>query len=94
MDPFENHKQEIYQPPPVQDGFPDFNARWIPEFDEGIKTKIGENLEKGSDVTKKASKFYMYGLGLIALIIILPAIMKFLIEFSSWAFDAAGNIFP
>jgi hypothetical protein len=36
----------------------------------------------------------MYGLGLVALIIILPAIVRFLYEFSRWAFDAAGNIFP
>ena len=94
MDPFENHKQEKYQAPSVHDEFLNFNTRWIPDFDEGIKTKIGKSLEKGADVFKKASNFYMYGLVLIALIIILPAIIKFLMEFSSWAFDAAGNIFP
>lgn len=94
LDPFEKHKQEVYQPPPIQDEFPNFNSRWMPEFEEGIKTKIGKSLEKGADIFKKASNFYLYGLGLIALIIILPAIIKFLIEFSRWAYDWAGAIFP
>ncbi|HEC66930.1 MAG TPA: hypothetical protein ENI23_16770 [bacterium] len=93
LDPFEDHKQDIYQPPPVQDGFPDFNTRWAPEIDEGIKTKTGEGLDKGTDVLKKASNFYIYGLGLIALIIILPAILRFLYELSRWAYNWAGNIF-
>lgn len=94
MDPFENQKHEIYQPPVQDTGFPDFNTRWLPQFDEGIKTKTGKNLEKGADILKKTSNLYMYGLGLIALLIILPAILRFLYEFSRWAFDLAGNIFP
>jgi hypothetical protein len=94
VDPFENPKQEIYQPPVQENQFPDFNARWIPQFNEGIKTKTGKNLEKGSDIFKKGSSFYIYGLGLTALIIILPAIIRFLYEFSRWAYDRAGNIFP
>ena len=94
MDPFEDLKQEIYQPPAVQDEFPNFNTRWMPQFDEGIKTKIGSNLEKGSEILKKSTTFYWIGLGLTALIIILPAILRFLFEFSRWAYDGAGAIFP
>jgi len=94
MDPFENQKHEIYQPPVQDTGFPDFNTRWLPQFDEGIKTKTGKTLEQGTDILKKTSNLYMYGVGLIALLIILPAFLRFLYEFSRWAFDAAGNIFP
>jgi len=94
MDPFENQKHEIYQPPVQDAGFPDFNAKWLPQFEEGIKTKTGKTLEQGTDILKKTSNFYMYGLGLIALLIILPAILRFLYEFSRWAFENAGNIFP
>lgn len=94
MDLFENQKQEIYQPPLVKDDFPDLNARWLPQDEEGIKTKIGSNLEKGSDIFKKAMNFYWFGLGLTALIIILPALIRLLYEFSNWAYDNAGNIFP
>ncbi len=94
MDPFEHPKQEIYQPPIPDNQFPDFNTRWLPQFEEGIKTKTGKNLDKGSDIIKKSCNFYMYGLGLAALIIFLPAIVRFLYEFSSWAYEAAGNIFP
>lgn len=94
MDPFENQKTEIYQPPAQDAGFPDFNTKWLPQFEEGIKTKIGKKLEQGTDILKKGSNFYIYGLGLIALLIILPAILRFLYEFSRWAFENAGNIFP
>ena len=94
MDPFENQKHEIYQPPAKDSQFPDFNTRWLPQVDEGIKTKTGKSLDQGSDILKKASNFYIYGLGLTALIIFLPAIVRFLYEFSSWAYEAAGNVFP
>ena len=94
MDPFENQKHEIYQPPAQDNQFPDFNTRWLPQFEEGIKSKTGKKLDQGSDILKKASNFYIYGLGLVALIIFLPAIVRFLYEFSSWAYEAAGNIFP
>ena len=98
FDPFENQnpKQEIYQPPTIQDDFPDFNfnTKWLPQFEEGIKTQTGKSLEKGSEILKKAANFYMYGLALAALIIFLPAIARFLYEFSRWAYDRAGNIFP
>jgi len=94
LDPFENQSQEIFQPPTQENQFPDFNTRWLPQINDGIKTKTGKNLEKGSDILKKASSFYIYGLGLSALVIILPAIIRFLYEFSSWAYDKAGNIFP
>lgn len=94
MDPFENQNQEIHQPQPLDNQFPDFNTRWLPPFEEGIKTKTGKNLEKGSDILKKASNFYFLGIGVVALIIFLPTIVRFLYEFSSWAYEAAGNIFP
>lgn len=94
MDPFENQQQELWQPPTQNIQFPDINTKWLPQLDEGIKTKAGKNLEKGSDILKKASSFYVYTLGLIALIIFLPAIVRFLYEFSSWAYEMAGKIFP
>lgn len=94
MDLFEKKEQEIYHPPSVQDDFPNFNTKWMPQFDEEIKTKIGNNLEKGSDILKKGTNLYWFGLGLTALIIILPAILRFLFEFSRWAYDGAGAIFP
>ncbi|MFH2059393.1 MAG: hypothetical protein ABIJ59_10895 [Pseudomonadota bacterium] len=94
MDPFETQKQTINYPPAQDSQFPDFNTRWLPQFEEGIETKTGKNLEKGSDILKKASSFYFFGIGLIALIIFLPAIVRFLYEFSRWAYDGAGNIFP
>ena len=73
MDPFENPKQEIYKPPVPDNQFPDFNTRWLPQFEEDITTKTGKNLDKGSDILKKTCSFYMYGLSLAALLIILPA---------------------
>ena len=94
MDIFEHPKQEIYQPPAQDNQFPDFNTRWLPQFDEGIKTKTGKSLDQGSDILKKSCSFYIYGLGLAALVIILPAIVRFLYEFSRWAYEAAGNVFP
>ena len=94
MDPFENQKHEVYQPSTQDNQFPDFNTQWLPQFEEGIKTKTGKSLDQGSDILKKASGFYFFGLGLTALIIFLPAIVRFLYEFSSWAYEAAGNIFP
>ncbi len=94
MDLFENQKQEIYQPPPVQNDFPDFNTKWLPQFEEGIKTKVGNNLEKGSDILKKATGLYWFGLGLTILLIFLPAILRFIYEFSRYLFEKAGNIFP
>lgn len=94
MDLFENQKQEIYNPAPIQDNFPDLNTKWFPQFDEEIKTKIGSDLDKGSDILKKAMSLYWFGLGLTTLLIILPAIIRFLYEFSNWAYDKSGNIFP
>ncbi len=93
-DPFKTQEAEIFHPEGHDSSFPDFNTRWLPTFDEDIKTKAGMNLEKGSDILKKASSFYMYGLGLIALLIILPAILRFLYELSSYLFDISGNLFP
>lgn len=93
-DPFEPQKTEIYQPPGPDTNFPDFNTRWLPSFDEGIKTKTGKSLEQGSDILKKASSFYVYSLGVITLLIFLPAIIRFLYECSSWLYDKSGNIFP
>lgn len=97
FDPFENKKQktEIYQPPVGEAGFPDFiNTQWpIPSFEEGIKTKIGNNLEKGTDILKKASNFYFFALGLIALIIFFPTIIRFLYEISSWLYEVIGKLF-
>ena len=91
---FQDLKPEIYKPPAIQDEFPNLNTKWMPQFDEDIKTKIGSNLEKGSDILKKGTNLYWFGLGLTALIIILPAILRFLFEFSRWAYDRAGAIFP
>lgn len=94
MDLFEIPKQEVQHPPAQANEFSDFNIKWIPPFEEGIKTKTGKNIDKVVDITKKAAGFYMYGLGLVALLIILPAIVRFLYEFSRWAYEAAGNVFP
>ncbi len=94
MDPFEIPKTEVFQPPPPDTGFPDLNTQWLPPFEEGVKTKTGKNLEKGSDILKKAMSLYWFGLGLTALIIILPAMLRFLYEFSNWAYENAGTIFP
>jgi hypothetical protein len=93
MDPFENQKQEIYQPPAQDHQFPDFNTKWLPQFEEGIKTKTGKNLDKGSDILKKSCNFYMYCLGLIALIMFFPTIVRFLYELSSWAYEGTINLF-
>ncbi len=94
MDLFKDQKQEIYKPPLVQDDFPTINTKWLPQFDDEIKTHVGSNLEKGSDILKKAMSLYWFGLGFTALIIILPAILRFLSEFSKWAYERSGNIFP
>jgi hypothetical protein len=94
MDLFESQQPEVYQPPEQEGQFPDFNTKWLPQFEEGIKTKTGKIIEQGTDILRKASNFYIFSLGLVALLIILPAIIRFLYEFSSWAYDAAGNIFP
>ncbi len=93
MDPFENQKQEIYQPPVPDNQFPDFNTRWLPQYEEGIETKTGKILDKGSDILKKSCNFYMYSLVLIALIIFFPTIVRFLYELSSWAYEGATNLF-
>ena len=94
MDIFENQKQEINHPPVQDAGFPDFNTTWIPQFDEGIKTKTGKNLDEGTDILKKAFSFVFVIVGLIILLIFLPSIFRLAYECASWAFDASGNIFP
>lgn len=93
-DPFESKKTEIYQPPVQDNGLADFlNTQWAPQFDEGLNTKTGKNLEKGTDILKKASYFYFFALGLIALLIFSPTIIRLLYELSSWLFDGVGKIF-
>lgn len=94
MDPFEDLRQEVHHPPAAPDEFPSFNTQWLPQFDEGIETKAGKSLEKGSDILKKASSFYMFALALAVLIIFLPPIIRFLYGLSRFAYDKAGSIFP
>ena len=102
MDPFENNHnvygQQTRNPndPNYSIGnvFPDFNSQWMSQPEEGIKSKIGKDIEKGTDIAKKASNFYLYGIGLIALLILLPPFWRFVYELSSWAFDHVGNMFP
>lgn len=74
--------------------FPDFNAQMLPRFDEENKTKASRNIDKGTDILKSTAGLYIYGLGIITLLIFLPAIIRFLYEFSSWAYDYAGTVFP
>ena len=95
-DPFENNSKRNVQDETNVENFklPDFNTSWMPPFEEGIKTKVGRGIEKGTDIIKKTSNLYIYGLLLIILIIILPAILRLVYEFSSWAFDLAGKVFP
>jgi len=95
MDPFKNQKYEIYQSQDEipDNGFPDFNSQWMPPIEEGIRSKIGKTIEKGTDVLKKASHFYFCGIALMALLILLPPIFRLVYELSSWAFDLVGNIF-
>lgn len=94
-DPFKEQKAEIYQPPVQDAGFPDFiNTKWtLPSFEEGVKTKTGKGFEKGIDILKKASSFYFFALGLIALLIFFPTIIRFLYELSSWLYKGIGNLF-
>ena len=95
MDLFENQEQETFHPPSIQDDLPNINTRWLPEpADDDLKTKIGTSMERTSDTLKKSMNLYWIGLGLICLITILPAILRFIVEFSRWAYDKAGNIFP
>ena len=94
-DPFKNQQAEIIHPPVQDAGFPDFiNTDWtLPSFEEDVKTKTGKGLEKGIDILKKASSFYFFALGLIALLIFLPTIIRFLYELSSWFYEGIGNLF-
>ncbi len=78
----------------INSTFLDFNTKWLPQLDEDTKTKFGKTIEKGTDITKKAFNLYMYGLALTVLIIILPVLLRLAYEFSTWAFDFVGNIFP
>ena len=94
MDPFDNQPQEAITPEVQQDQFPNFNTGWLPVPEEELTTRTAKNLEKGSQTLKKASGFYFYGLGLAFLLIILPAIIRLFYEFSAWAFEKAGTIFP
>ena len=96
MDPFKfgNKMPEISQAPPPENQFPDFNTKWLPQFEEGLKTKVGNNIEKGSDILKKAAGLYWFGLGLTILIVFLPAILRFIYGLSKYLFEKAGNIFP
>ena len=95
QDPFEG-SLEKNSPVSIEtnSSFPDFNTQWLPPFEEGPHTKLGSTIEKGTHIAKKTFGFYMCGLGLIALISILPVLLRFMYEFSSWAFDKVGNIFP
>ena len=94
MDPFENQKQKVTHPPVPGKSFPDFNPMWIPQFDEGVSSKTAKGLERGSDTIKKGLGFSMNCLGLLALIIFLPPIFKFLYELSAWLFNGIEKIFP
>ncbi len=96
MDPFKSDQQENY---PISNldntpQFPDFNTQWMPQFEEGVKTKLGSNIEKGTDIIKKASNLYLFAIGLVALLMILPPLGRLMYEFSKWSFDFVGKIFP
>ena len=101
MDPFESYgpvrDQNIrFQNDPVRSSgnlFPDFNSQWTSPVDEGIKTKLGGGIEKGTDIAKKAAYFYVYGVLLVTLLILLPTIFRFVYEFASWTYSHVGNIF-
>ena len=94
MNPFDNQTQEAITPEVQESQFPDFNTRWLPVPEEELTTRTAKNLEKGSETLKKASGFYFYGLGFLFLMITLPAIIRLFYEFSAWAYEKAGNIFP
>ena len=94
MDLFENEKQEVVFPPAQESSFPDFNSQWIPPFEEGISSKTGRVIEKGTDIFKKASGFYFALLGLTALVIFLPAFVRVLYGLSKWLFEMAEIVFP
>ena len=95
-DPFEESlkKNNSIKNMGTSSNFPDFNTRFFPDFEEGAKSKTGKNLDKGTEIIKSAMNVYLFGLGLASLLIILPVLLRFLYEFSSWAFDKVGNIFP
>lgn len=94
MDLFKNQQHEVFHPPAQNMDFPSFDMKAFPHFEENVESKTGKGIEKGIEIVKKAAGFYMYGLGLTALLIFLPTMLRFLYEFSQWAFDAVGNIFP
>ena len=96
MDPFEDNKFEVYQEEDKthDNGFPDFNNQWMPSFEEDLKSKISNKIKKGTDILKNAANFYFFGIILVALIMVLPPIFRMVYEFSSWAFDQVGRIFP
>jgi hypothetical protein len=96
QDPFKKNVPQNYPQEAKESSFlfPDFNAQMLPRFDEGNKTKTSKNIDKGTDILKSTANLYMYGLGVVALLIFLPAILRLLYEFSCWAYDFAGTIFP
>jgi len=51
-------------------------------------------LNRLAEIIKKVSNFYIFGLGLAALLILLPPVGRLLYELSAWLFDWAGRIFP
>lgn len=94
-DPFEQSIEKHNPIEGVDTGpvFPNFSAQWLPPFEEGPNTRTGKAIEKGTDIVKKSVNFYLAGLGLVALVIILPALLRLFIEFSRWAYDWVGTIF-
>lgn len=96
MDLFEicDQKNETSYPPTKDIQFPNINTKWFPQFEDGINTKVGTSIEKVTDILKKTISFFWIGLGLLVLLFFLPALLRFLYEFSKYLFEKSGSIFP
>lgn len=94
MDIFETQQQDISYPPAQENSFPDFSPQWIPPFEEDLSTRTGKNIEKSKDIVKKACGFIFAGLGLTALVIFLPTIVRILYGASRWLYELAETVFP
>jgi len=95
-DPFENFKQNQSQnkeDDPIR-GFPDLNTKLVPWVEDRVKSNLGKDLEKGTDIFKQAINLIKSALIVIGTLIMVPALLRLMYEFSAWAFDQAGKVFP
>jgi len=96
MDPFEDqapnpvpHDGSDQEPP-----FFDLNDPWIGGPEDEHLSKPEKSLGIGTSIVKRAFMLVVFAAGFACLVLLLIPAMRFMWEFTKWAYDKMGGIFP